>query len=869
MSASAPPVFLARLMAHLLDPRVRDAALGDFEERFRVVARSRGRRRACAFFWIQTILLIPPFLNNLVYWSVEMLKNYLKTALRNIEKHKVHAFINVLGLAVGLTFFILVGLYVRSELSYDAFHENKDRTFRVEQVLAHESGTESTAGCPTPLSGVLPAEIPEVESVTRVINYGAWTYATPDGRKFPGNRIFAVDPEFLGIFSFALVKGDGKTALADPYSAVITETQARKMFPDEDPVGRVVRMGGRTDIKITGIIKDVPKNSHLQFDSLLSVATVTAMNGPQTFTRWGDNWVPVYAMLRPGSSFAGVDEKIRFLLKKFQGEQSRNELYLRPLEKIHLYANVSNELGVTGSIKNIVIFGAVSILVLALACINFMNLALARSMDRAREVALRKTVGAPRSTLVKQFFGESTMTAVFAMLLALSFARILLPKFNPIVSRQLSLNLFQDWGFTAFLGGILVFVSLASGLYPAVVLSSFSPIRVLRGLKSPGTGHTGLRKALVVFQFSISIALIIGAIVILQQNRFLLNKDLGYSSDQTLYLSLGGQASSKTQAFRQELLKFPTVLNVGFSDYLPHSSTNWCYVSWEGAGPDEYMKMNVNYVDENFLRTYGMTIVGGRDFSEDMRNGAANTVILNETAARKIGWEEPVGKRLRYNIDYKSRNVGGATVVGVVKDFHFLSLHHTVGPIMLRLLPRDSGGGIASVKVATNNIADSIASIKKVHQGLFPDRTFSYQFLDEDFEQMYLEERKAGRVVTGLALMAVLIACLGLVGLSSYMTRQRVREIGIRKVMGASSTKISWLLSREFVMLVVLANILAWPAAYFAVEGWLRNFPYRVKPQGLVFVVAGCLAVLIAVATVGYQALRAARANPAITLRSE
>jgi putative ABC transport system permease protein len=867
MSEPAPPRMLARLMACLLDSRVRYAALGDFEERFRAVARSRGRRRACASFWIQIILLVPPYVNNLVYWSVEMLKNYLKTALRNIEKHKVYTLINVLGLTVGLTFFILIGLYVRSELGYDKFHENKGRIYRVEQVLAHESGTETTAGCPTPLSGVLPAEVPEVESVTRVIDHGRWTYTTPDGRKFSGSKTFAVDPEFLGIFSFGLVKGDGKTALAEPYTVVITETQARKMFGDEDPLGQVVRFG-RQDVKITGVIKDVPAGSHLQFDTLLSVATVSADNGPQTFTRWWDNWVPLYTLLRSGNAFAAANENIRFLLRKYQGEESRNELYLRPLDKIHLYANVSHEPGVTGSIKNITIFGAVSILVLVLACINFMNLATARGMDRAREVALRKTVGAPRSSLVKQFFGESTITVVFAMLLALAVVWILLPRFNPIVNRQLTLNLFQDVGFAALLAGLMVVVSLASGLYPAIVLSSFSPIGILRGLKSPGAGSAGFRKALVVFQFAISIALIIGAIIILQQTRFLLNKDLGYSSDQVLYLRSGGQVSS-IRSFRQELLRLPNILEVGFSDYLPHSSTNWCYVSWEGAGPEEYMKMNVNYVDENFLRTYGMTIVEGRDFSEGMRSGSDNVVILNETAARKIGWKEPVGRRLLYNVDYRSRTVGGATVVGVVKDFHFLSLHHTVGPIMLRLLPREEGGSIASVKVAPENVAGSIASIKKAFQSFFPDGTFSYQFLDEDFQQMYLEERKAGRVVTGLALMAVLIAGLGLFGLSSYMTKSRVREIGIRKVMGASSTNISWLLSWQFVRLVVLANFLAWPAAHFIVEGWLRNFPYRIKPQGLVFLISSSLAVLIAVATVGFQAFRAARTNPAISLRNE
>ncbi len=867
MNGPAPPKVLARLMACLLDSRVRYAALGDFEERFRAFARSRGRRRAWAYFWAQTVLLVPSYLHNLVYWSVEMLKNYMKTALRNIRKNKVYTVINVLGLTIGLAFFVLIGLYVRSELGYDRFHENRDRIYRVEQVLAHESGTETTAGCPTPLSGVLPAEIPEVESVTRVLNFGNSTFTMADGRKFVGTRTFVVDPEFLGMFSFGLVKGDEKSALAEPYSVVITETQARKMFRDEDPLGQMVRRDDR-DVKITGVIKDVPAGSHLQFDALLSVATVTAQNGPETFTRWWDNWVPLYTMLRPGSPFAGVNEKIRSLLKKYQGEESRNELYLRPLTRIHLYANVSNELGVTGSIKNVVIFGAVAILVLVLACVNFMNLATARGMDRAREVALRKTVGAPRSSLVKQFLGESTVTVVFAMFLALAVVRIVLPRFNPIVNRQLTLDLVRDVGFGAFLAGVLAVVSLASGLYPAVVLSAFSPIRVLRGSGASGSGHSGFRKVLVVFQFAISIALIIGAIIILQQNSFLLSKDLGYSSDQTLYLG-GGLPAAKAGAFRQELLRNPNILDVAFSDYLPHSSTNWCYVTWEGAGPEEYMKINVNYVDENFLRTYGMTIVEGRNFSEDMRLGSDNVVILNETAARKIGLKEMVGRRLRYNIDYRSRSVGGATVVGVVKDFHFLSLHHTVGPIMLRLIPGDEGGNTVSMKVAPDNIAGSLASIEKTFKSFFPDQTFRARFLDDDFQQMYLEERKAGRVVTGLALMAVFIACLGLFGLSSYMTKNRVREIGIRKVMGASSKNISWLLSWQFVRLVVLANFLAWPAAYFAVEGWLRNFPYRVRPQGMVFVVSGCLAVAIAVGTVGVQAYRAARANPALSLRTE
>ncbi len=797
-----------------------------------------------------------------------MLKNYWKTALRNFRKHKTQTVINILGLTGGLAFFIMIGLYVRTELSYDTFHENQDRIYRIEQLLAHESRTEATAGCPTPLSGALAQDIPEIESVTRIIQYGTVSFTMPDNQKFPENRMFAVDPEFLEIFSFPFLEGDAETALVDPYSVILTANQARKMFPDGNPVGRVIKMGTATDVKITGVIEDVPINSHLQFDTLLSVSTMTAGGRTETFTRWGDNWVPVYVMLRPQASRTAIDDKIRFLLKKYQGDQSRNELYLRPVDEIHLRADVSHEFGISGSIKNVTIFGAVSILVLILACINFMNLATARSMDRAREVGLRKTVGAPRSSLVKQFFGESAITVVFAFLLALGLARLLLSLFNALVNRTLTLNIIQDWPFGVFLIGVMIFVSLAAGIYPALVLSSFRPSQVLRGKLSSGARNTGLRKILVVFQFSISIALIIGTIVILQQNNFLLNKDLGYSSDQVLYSYLGGEAST-VRAFRQEVRRAPDVIDVGFSDYLPHSSTNWCYVSWEGAGPEDYMKMNVNYIDENFLQTYGMTVLQGRDFTEEMRSRTDNVVILNETAVRRIGWTEPIGKRILYNIDYKSRSVGGATVVGVVKDYHFLSLHNTISPIMMRLLPQDDSGGTASIKISTKNVARSIAAVEDAYKRLFPERTFDYRFLDDDFERMYLEEKKAGRIVFVLALIAVFIGCLGLVGLSSYMTKQRIREIGIRKIMGASILNISWLTSWEFVKLVVLANLVAWPTAYFGVLKWLQNFPYRISVGVTVFLVSGCLAVVVALVTVGFQTVKAACVNPADSLRYE
>jgi len=645
---------------------------------------------------------------------------------------------------------------------------------------------------------------------------------------------------------------------------VITQTQARRLFGSEDVLDQVIRVDNGDDFKVTGVIADVPKNSHLQFNGLISVSTMDE----NVFTRWFDNWVPLYVKLNPEKSFEETNEKIRFLLKKYQGERSRNELYLRSLEKIHLYAEVSHEFAVVGSINNIIIFGAISIFVLLIGCINFMNLETARSADRAREVGLRKVVGAQRTSLINQFLGESFLTVTLAMILALVLAFALLPEFNQIVNRPLSLNLLDNWIFFMGLVLLVMLISVLSGFYPAFVLSSFRPAQVLKGKVSSGARNTLLRKSLVVFQFSISIGLIIGTTIILQQNGYLLNKDLGYNSEQMLVIP-AGEPSQSMKTLRTELLKNSNIKSAAMHDYMPHSSTNWCYISWEGAGPEEGMKMNVNYIDEYFISSYEMTLLQGRGFTANMRDWEDNAVILNESAAKRIGWDEPIGKRLRYNIDYRSRDWGGATVVGIIKDYHFLSLHHTIGPIMLRLLPKDISGFRLSLKISTQDVPGTLAFIEKQYENIFPNRLFEYSFLDEDFEQMYLEEKKAGQVILHLAVIAIFIACLGLFGLSSYTTKQRTKEIGIRRVFGASVSRITLYLTKDFMMLVVLANLLAWPAAYYAMLEWLKNFPYRVGISWLVFIAAGLVAMIIAIVTVGLQSVRAARANPADSLRYE
>ena len=816
-------------------------------ELFRAHARRRGRRR--------------PLDDG--GFTLALLRSNAKMAIRKMKKYKGSTVINIAGLAVGLTFFILVGLYIQFELGFDRFHKNGERIFRVEQILVHDSGPEATAGCPTPLFKALPADLPEVEAASRVVRAGPVLITTPENTRIEAPGAFYVDGAFLSMFSFPLLKGDAATALSEPNTLVLTKSLARKVFHDKEPLGRVVRVDD-DDFKITGVAEEVPANSHLQFEALLSVSTISA----ESFTRWFDNWVPLYIMTTPGQSAQALGQKIRYFLKKYQGDRSRNELYLRPLPEIHLQARVHWEPGLVGSSKNVLIFAAVSILTLLLACINFMNLATARSTDRALEVGMRKVAGADRPSLVKQFLGESLITVIISMVLALFAAWTVLPSFGQIVNRRLVLDPLHNWPLTVGLLGLTLIVGGLAGSYPAFVLSSFRPARVLRGVRFSGGRNPALRKALVVFQFFISISLIIGALVILRQNRFLMNRDLGYTTDQVVVVPMRGPRE-KFAAFRQELLRNPNILNVADSDYLPYDSSNWTNVSWEGAGPEDYIKINVNYVDENFIPTFAMTVLKGRAFTEGMRSWKENAAILNEAAARKIGWDDPVGKRLLYNVDYRSRTVGGATVVGVVKDFHFLSLHHPIGPFMLRLGSKDWLGGNLYAKISTRDVSGTIASMKKVFETAYPGFDFAYRFLDEDFRQVYMEERKAGRIVSGLSLIAVFIACLGLVGLSSLAIGQKTKEIGIRRVMGAPISEIALRLTREFLFLVALANVLAWPAAYLAVREWLNNFPYRIDLGWPVFLLAGGAALVIAFATVGLLAFRAAAADPVESLRYE
>jgi len=864
----APPRPAEWLLERFLSYEDFDHRLGDFAEAFRSRVEDSTVHAARMWYWAQVLRSLPNLIKNTMYGSFGMINSFFKLAFRNIRKHKVFSFINITGLAVGLAMFVLIALYIRFELSFDRFHENIDRIVRVEQILDHNGPKEASAGCPAALSGPLAEDYPEFEAVSRIVS-GGTAVIRLDGDQRLRERAMYADSAFFQIFSFSWMGGDAAHALDAPYSVVLTESLAEKIFGQQDPVGKTIRLDDDNDYQVHGVIADVPDNSHISFQILISAVTLSAGRDNDPFASWGDNWVPLYALLQPDVSWQQTSEKIQFALKRYQGEESRHELYLRPLSRIHLYADVRHEIGLVGSIKNIYIFTAIALFVLIIAGINFMNLTTARSTDRAREVGLRKVSGAQRSSLIRQFLGESIYTAFVSLFLAFVLIVIFLPEFNRIVNRELYLSLQQDWLF--FLGVLVLtlLVGILAGIYPAFVLSSFSPASVLKGRPSSSSRSVMLRKALVVFQFFVSVTLISGTIIVLQQVHFLLHKDLGYDSEQILTFPILISDAGTYRAFRSEVRQDLNVVNVAAHDYMPHSSSNWTRVSWEGAAEDEWMKMNVNYIDKDLMDTYGMTIAAGRGFSPEYGADQGPVVILNESAVKQIGWEDPVGKHIRYWGDYKHTQVGDTEVVGVVKDFHFLPLHNPVTPLMLRLYPDDSPSWSISIKVREQDLPATIAGIESRFQQFFPEDVFNFRFLDEDFNRMYLEERKSGRVILYLASLAIGIACLGLFGLASFATKKRTKEIGIRKVVGASVANITWLLNADFLKLTLVGCVLACPVAYFVMHQWLQNFLFRIDIQLWVFAVASLAALFIALLTVSFQSLRAAFANPIDSLRYE
>jgi putative ABC transport system permease protein len=803
-----------------------------------------------------------------------MLKNYIKIALRNLIKQKSYSLINIAGLAIGLTCAILILLYVQFELSYDRFHDNADRVYRITWM----SGNPQTR-TPHPMALAMAQDFPEVTEATTLSPIWGPGLTRPklsvryEDKRFDEPGFYSADSTFFKVFSFKLLRGDPETALKIPGGVVITEEIAEKYFGDDDPLNKilVLEYGRRFDMTVTGVMENIPRNSHFDFDFLISYVSLKPMDSGSYYT-WADFGHYNYVVLADGADPKAVEAKIP---DWFQGyvkwpedsyqslKRGENRLALQPVTNIHLHSHLRWELEPNSDIAYIYIFSAAAVFILIIACVNFMNLATARSASRAKEVGLRKVVGAQRSALVSQFLGESLLMTAAAMLMSVAFVELLLPAFNNLTDLQLELNVLENFPMLLALIAITVVVGVLAGSYPAFYLSAFQPIQVIAGKVHRGIKGAAFRKILVVTQFSISIALIAAAAIVSSQLDYLRNKKLGFEPEQVLVIPIKDPSlRSQYEFIKAELLRNPNVLHASAVSNVPGSRFNQNSIRW--AEMEDDVDVSQARVDFDFLPTLGIKLKDGRNFSKEFATDVNQAFILNETAARQFNWDSAIDKEITWFDDDNTR-VG--KVIGVVEDFHYQSLHRGIDPLILHVLPE--GFNSMLVKLSTNDLTATLDFVQQKWSTFDPGHTFEFTFLSEDFNQLYRSEEKMQSIVGYFTSLAIFIACLGLLGLASYSAERRTKEIGVRKVLGASVWGIVRLLSKEFLILVVLANVIAWPLAYWLMNDWLQDFAYRVNVGVGTFVLAGLAAAVIALLTVSTQAIRAALTNPVEALKYE
>ena len=808
-----------------------------------------------------------------------MLKNYFKIARRNLLKNKTFSLINIIGLAIGLSCFILISLFVLDELSYDKFNANAKRIYRVNSDLLFNGSDLRLPVASDMMGSTLKKDYPQVEEYTRIFTSNGSKLIRKENLFINETRVAHVDSTFFRVFSFPSVNGNTETALNEPNTVVITESTAKKYFGNADPLGKTIETNdaGKTLYRITAVIRDMPANSHFHFDFLFSMKNVNYDWGSYT----SHNFF-TYLLLKEGVNYKEFENKFpdyidRYVIPQasaFMNIKSRAEFEkagnrlsysLVPLTKIHLHSTDRNfELSPPGNIQYVYIFSAVAIFILVIACINFMNLTTARSANRAKEVGIRKVLGTERKGLIFQFLSESILMVCFSLLFALLVVILVLPQFNTIASKSIHIkDLFSSWLLPALILLPLI-VGILAGLYPAFFLSGFRPVEVLKGNLSQGSRRAGLRSLLVVFQFTTSIILIIGTIIIYGQLHFIQTTNLGFNKDQVLIVDGVYALGNKAEAFKNDILSTQGVKTATISSYLPVPSSRTDHTLSKTPVMDSKtgLDLQVWNIDYDYLKTMGMELSKGRNFSRDFAD--SNAIIINETTAKIIGYDEPVGKNL-YNIDPGGR-VTALNIIGVVKNFHYESLRENIGPLCFHL---GNSTGFAAFKITAANIPDVLKKVESAWKSLAPNMPYSYQFMDESFSEMYRSEQRIGNIVMIFSVLAILVACLGLFGLAAFVAEQRTKEIGIRKVLGASVQGIVQLLSKDFVRLVLLSILIAVPIAWYFMHKWLQDFAYRIEISWWIFAMAGTIALFIALVTISFQAVRAALANPVRSLRSE
>ncbi|HET7117177.1 MAG TPA: FtsX-like permease family protein [Hanamia sp.] len=810
-----------------------------------------------------------------------MFKNYFKIAWRNLMKYKFISFINLFGLTVGLTCCLLITTYVLNELSYDRYNKNAENIYRVTRTFKNSAGVVSLklSTIAPPFGYYFPTDFPEIKKMTRLLDIGTMPFKYKD-KIIAEPDVYVADDNLFDVFTLKVLEGDPKTALKDPFSVMLTEDVAKKYFGNEDPMNKVIKVNNQFDVKVTGIYKGFPENSFMHPGVLISFSTLkdSAVYGEKNLeTNWGNNAFFTFIVLPDHYNPKRMIARFPAFLDKHMAAQyapnqpsKMTELGLQKLTDIHLYSHTDYEAEPNGDIKRVYIFSAIALFILLIACINYMNLSTARSSLRGKEIGIRKVIGARRKELIFQFLSESVLIAWSAILIAFVLLYYTLPFLNQISGQQLSINILLKWQvliplfLTPFIVGIL------SGLYPALFMSSFQPVKTLKGLFKVGGGNVSFRKVLVVAQFTISIVLIITTIIVFQQLKYMQDTSLGYDKEHIITLPYYNSVNPQYDAFRNDLLQSPGIKDVARSSRIPTGrlldENGASTMVGDSMQPVTAAIKDVS-ADYDFIPTYGIHLVAGRNFSRDYGMDTSN-FILNESAVKAIGWKTPqdaIGK------DFKYGGVKGR-IIGVMADFHFESLQHKIVPMILlnpATTPTNSSFNKLSIKLSGNNIPGELASVEKTWKTYLPELPYQYTFLDENFNKMYQSEQRQETIFTVFSCIAIFIACLGLFGLSAFEITQRIKEIGIRKVLGAKVSSIVTLLSKDFLKLVLVATIIAFPIAWYAMSHWLQGFAYRINIHWWVFLLSAILAMIVALVTVSFQAIKAAVANPVESLRTE
>lgn len=808
-----------------------------------------------------------------------MLINYTKTALRNLFKHKGYSSINIMGLAIGMAACLLIILYVNHELSYDSFNRDADRIYRI--CFSGNMGGRDFDLCmaPAPMADVVLETYPEIEAAVRFHSQGSMIVQYGDN-SFKEDRIVFADASFFDLFSIPLLKGNPQTALKEPHTLVLSQKTAEKYFRDVDPIGKILNLDNRTDFKVTGVFEEIPDNSHFHYDILLSMES----HEDSKNQIWLSMNYPTYIRLREGAEYKILDAKFDELIQKyaipqmsaFMGTSKDKsagdvgilaEYFLQPLRSIHLHSDLLGELEPTSDVKYVYIFLAIALFIIIIAAINFTNLSTARSAGRAKEVGIRKVLGSLRKQLINQFLMESMVLSILSMIAALILVSLTLPFFNSLSGKALGMEDLGQNSMIFLVLAITIISGFLAGGYPAFLISGFRPVNVLKGRIRTGVKAGWFRSGLVVFQFTASTILIIGTFIVYYQLHFIQNKKLGYDKEQVVILNDTYLLWRQVETFKNTMLAYPEIVSGTVTNYLPitPSERNNTGVFPDGDKKSRRASPMQNWiVDRDYIRTMGMNIVEGRDFSKDHPTDV-EAAIINQAMAKHFGWERP----LEHTVGRGTSIQGGFElyrVIGVVEDFHYDSLRENIGPLMM-FLGRSTGS--ISFRIKTDDVAKTIGLIEKKWREFLPNAPFSYTFMDDRFAAMYQSEQRVGKIFGMFATLAVLIGCLGLFGLAAFTAEQRTKEIGIRKVLGATAPGIVRLLIREFLILIAVANVIAWPVAYFVMNRWLRDFAYRTSMGVWIFIVAGVLTLFIAMLTVIFQATKAALMNPIDSLRYE